>query len=61
MRKPYTLDVHIESEDGNVDTERVSATVRQALKLRGRIHVEPAGSLPNDGKIIDDQRHYDGA
>ena len=56
-----TLDVHVESEGGDVDAEGVSATVRQTLKLRGRIHVESVGSLPNDGKVIDDQRHYDGA
>lgn len=37
----------------------VGATVRDVLKLKG--HVEPAepGSLPNDGKVIDDVRVYE--
>jgi phenylacetate-CoA ligase len=28
------------------------------LKLRGEVEVVPPGSLPNDGKVIDDRRSY---
>ena len=55
-----TLDVHVEADDGSADATAISATVRQALKLRGNVSVVPVGSLPNDGKVIDDQRQYDG-
>jgi phenylacetate-CoA ligase len=27
-------------------------------KLRGEVEVVPPGSLPNDGKVIDDRRSY---
>jgi phenylacetate-CoA ligase len=36
-------------EDSLVDT----------LKLRGRVELVPPGSLPNDGKVIEDRRSYD--
>jgi phenylacetate-CoA ligase len=35
------------------------ASIRDVTKLRGEIEFVPAGSLPNDGKIIDDTRKYD--
>lgn len=34
--------------------------VAQVLKLRGRIEICSPGSLPNDGKVIEDLRVYDG-
>ncbi|MCT8330852.1 phenylacetate--CoA ligase family protein [Albidovulum sediminis] len=33
-------------------------SIIQTLKLRGRVEIVPFGSLPNDGKVIDDQRSY---
>jgi phenylacetate-CoA ligase len=33
--------------------------VLEALKLRGRVELVPPGSLPNDGKVIEDRRRYD--
>ncbi len=33
--------------------------VQAALKLRGRVEVVTPGSLPNDGKVIEDRRSYD--
>lgn len=39
--------------------ERVGETVLRELKLRGKIDLVEPGSLPNDGKVIDDQRKYD--
>ncbi|MBK5104107.1 MAG: AMP-binding protein [Burkholderiales bacterium] len=35
------------------------ASIRDVTKLRGEIEFVPAGSLPNDGKVIDDVRKYD--
>ena len=29
------------------------------LKLRAEVEIVAPGSLPNDGKVIDDQRDYD--
>jgi len=34
------------------------ASIRDVTKLRGDIEFVPAGSLPNDGKVIDDTRKY---
>lgn len=33
--------------------------VAEVLKLRGTVEIKAPGSLPNDGKVIDDQRSYD--
>ena len=41
------------------DPARYDASVKEVLKLKGRIEIVPPGSLPNDGKVIDDQREYD--
>ncbi|MBE0626005.1 MAG: AMP-binding protein [Burkholderiales bacterium] len=35
------------------------ASIRDVTKLRGDVEFVPAGSLPNDGKVIDDTRKYD--
>jgi phenylacetate-CoA ligase len=36
-----------------------AASVAASLKLKGVVEVVAPGSLPNDGKVIDDQRSYD--
>ena len=40
-------------------SECYEKTVQEILKLRGRVEICAPGSLPNDGKVIDDQRSYD--
>ncbi|WP_370284658.1 phenylacetate--CoA ligase family protein [Pseudooceanicola nanhaiensis] len=50
--------VRIESPDGG-GGERYLSSVVDALKLKGRIEIVPPGSLPNDGKVIEDLRRYD--
>jgi len=40
-------------------TAALVASIRDVTKLRGEIEFVPAGSLPNDGKVIDDTRKYD--
>jgi phenylacetate-CoA ligase len=37
----------------------IEASIRSICKLRGAVEIVPAGSLPNDGKVIDDIRQYD--
>jgi len=49
--------VQIESDCN--DTERYVGSVSETLKLNGRIEIVAKGSLPNDGKVIEDQRSYD--
>jgi phenylacetate-CoA ligase len=34
-------------------------SVLDTLKLKGRVELVPPGSLPNDGKVIEDRRSYD--
>ena len=51
------MTVMVETESG--DPAQYEKSVMDILKLRGRIQVVPTGSLPNDGKVIEDQRQYD--
>ena len=37
----------------------IAATIREVTKLRGEVEFVPDGSLPNDGKVIDDVRKFD--
>ncbi|WP_448190228.1 phenylacetate--CoA ligase family protein [Azospirillum sp. sgz301742] len=37
----------------------VADSLAAVTKLKGRVELEPPGSLPNDGKVIDDVRKYD--
>ena len=37
----------------------ITETIREVCKLRGEVEFVDAGSLPNDGKVIDDIRHYE--
>ena len=39
--------------------EAVAASLQEVCKLRGGVEFFAPGSLPNDGKVIDDQREYD--
>jgi len=52
-----TMTVQIEATGGDADT--YASSVVDALKLKGKIEVVAPGSLPNDGKVIEDQRTYD--
>ena len=37
---------------------RIEEAIRDVTKLRGSVEVLPPGSLPNDGKVIEDARSY---
>jgi len=53
------MTVQIEAEGGDADA--FGASVAAVLKLKGAVEIVAPGSLPNDGKVIDDQRSYDTA
>ena len=38
--------------------DRVAATLQAATKLRGEVRLVAAGTLPNDGKVIADERSF---
>ena len=40
------------------DTETLSASLREITKLGGEVRLVAPGSLPNDGKVISDERDY---
>jgi len=39
-------------------SEALVASIREVTKLRGEVELVAPGSLPNDGKVIDDLRKY---
>ncbi|MDF2141134.1 phenylacetate--CoA ligase family protein [Paenirhodobacter sp. CAU 1674] len=50
-----TVRIETPAEDG----ARYQAGVVEALKMKAVIELVPVGSLPNDGKVIEDLRKYD--
>lgn len=38
---------------------RIAGALREVTKLRGEVELVAAGSLPNDGKVIEDARSYE--
>jgi phenylacetate-CoA ligase len=38
---------------------RIADAIRDVTKLRGEVELCAPGSLPNDGRVIDDARKYD--
>ncbi len=46
-------------ETDATDPAPYAASVAAVMKLRGEVELVARGSLPNDGKVIDDQRVYD--
>jgi phenylacetate-CoA ligase len=52
-----TLKVEASSAPEGLDG-RIAAAIRDVTKLRGDVQLLPPGSLPNDGKVIEDARSY---
>lgn len=50
------MTLRVEEAAGDVAT--IEATLREVMKLRGEVRGVAAGSLPNDGKVIEDLRKY---
>ena len=53
-----TLHCEIDGQDDAL-LKDISSSFRDICKLRGEIEQVKPGSLPNDGKVIDDIRQYD--
>ena len=51
------MTVQVEAE--GADAGALGDSIAAVLKLKGRVEIVAPGSLPNDGKVIDDQRKYD--
>ncbi len=49
----------VQLETGASDASAYESSIQAVLKLRGAVEIVPPGSLPNDGKVIDDQRDYE--
>ena len=56
-RDRMTLQVEV-SERPEGLAERIAGSVREVTKLRSDVLLLPPGSLPNDGKLIEDARSY---
>ncbi|MBC3928698.1 phenylacetate--CoA ligase family protein [Undibacterium sp. CY21W] len=54
------MTLHCETADRSDALQAsIIATLRDVTKLRGEVLFVAAGSLPNDGKVIDDTRRYE--
>ena len=53
-----TLEVECAAAAG-ADVDAIGASLRDATRLRGEVRLVAPGTLPNDGKVIDDRRRYD--
>ena len=52
------MTLRIESAPAEGLAERLAQAVRDVTKLRGAVELVAPGSLPNDGKVIEDARSY---
>jgi phenylacetate-CoA ligase len=53
-----TLKVETTAANPQALADRVGEAIRDVTKLRGKVEFVPSGSLPNDGKVIEDARSY---
>ena len=51
------LKVEVSSTNAGLDI-RIGEAIRDVTKLRGTVELVAPGSLPNDGKVIEDARSY---
>ncbi len=67
IRKARLVVQHVEGNDamqllcecgGEINAGTIGDTIRDITKLRGDVKTVPAGALPNDGKVIEDQRKF---
>ena len=50
-----------ECDDANrAAADKIAESIRNVLKLRGGVKLVGTGTLPNDGKVIADERDYGG-
>ncbi|MES2423266.1 MAG: AMP-binding protein [Pseudomonadota bacterium] len=54
-----SMTLKVESANGSQDLQtRLGEAIRDVTKLRGTVEMVTPGSLPNDGKVIEDARSY---
>jgi phenylacetate-CoA ligase len=54
------MTLHVEVQNRPVGlAERIESTIRDVTKLRGDVELCAPGTLPNDGKVIEDARRLD--
>ena len=53
-----TLKIETACSGPDALTAKVAEAIRDVTKLRGQVELVPVGSLPNDGKVIEDARSY---
>ena len=55
-----SMTLKVETMHGALDglQARISDAIRDVTKLRGQVEFQGVGSLPNDGKVIEDARSY---
>lgn len=54
-----TLLCEVERMDDVLVQEAIVASIRDITKLRGEVALVAAGTLPNDGRVIEDARRYE--
>src|SRR5690606_2308006 len=54
-----TLECELPAETGQALSGAIAETLRDVCQLRGEVRRATSGSLPNDGKAIEDRRTYD--
>ncbi len=55
-----SMTLHVEAGSGaDLDAASISATLSDVTRLKGDVVGVEAGSLPNDGKVIADERNYE--
>jgi len=54
-----SMTLHCEANDDPTLASAITETLRDVTKLRGEVRLVPPGSLPNDGKVIEDARKFD--
>jgi len=52
------MTLHVEANTSSADVAAIEASLREVTKLGGTVRVVAAGTLPNDGKVIADERDY---
>jgi phenylacetate-CoA ligase len=54
-----TLLCEVERPDDGVVQQAIVSSIRDVTKLRGEVALVAAGTLPNDGRVIEDARRYE--
>jgi phenylacetate-CoA ligase len=53
-----TLRCEVETSDDRL-ARTIAESLQRACKVKGEVELVAPGALPNDGKVIDDQRSYE--